>query len=249
MGTRDDDGRGRAARRERTDARRNRERLLAAAREVFAEEGPEASLNAIARRAGVGPGTLYRHFPNRQALLAAVLRDRVERLCGRAGELAAGQPPDAALAHWLALFLEHARDHQGMGGALLVQDARALGIDCHRMIHDAAAGLLDRARRRGTARADLAPDDLLRLVVGIALSTARDADEGQSARLLDLVLDAVFRPAPGDRRARSGGAGGSAAGGGECRRGEGCGRGERGPAGEGRAGGGWSVSRRKATAQ
>ncbi|MFH8371209.1 TetR/AcrR family transcriptional regulator [Streptomyces sp. NPDC018031] len=177
------------------DARRNRERLLAVAQEVFAEAGPDGSLNEIARRAGVGPGTLYRHFPTRQALLAAVLRDRVERLCAAAGESADALPPDEALARWLTLFLEHARVNQGMGGALLLHDADALGIDCHRLIRDAAAGLLGRAQRLGTARADLAPDDLLRLVIGIALSTARGEDAEQPARLLALVVDAV-RAAP-----------------------------------------------------
>lgn len=187
----DGDGAGRVARRERTDARRNRERLLAVAREVFAEAGPDASLNEIARRAGVGPGTLYRHFPTRQALLAAVLRDRVERLCDQAGELAAGRPPDDALGRWLALFLDHAREHQGMAGALLAQDAGALGIDCHRLILEAVTGLLERAQRLGTARPDLTPGDLLRLVVGIALSTAHGEDAEQPARLLALVLDAV----------------------------------------------------------
>ncbi|MBZ2407404.1 TetR/AcrR family transcriptional regulator [Streptomyces sp. L06] len=176
----------------RADARLNRERLVAAAREVFTEAGPEASLNEIARRAGVGPGTLYRHFPHRSALLAAVLRERIETLCGLAGTLRASHPADEALAGWLRAFLDHARDSQGLGGALLTEGPDTLGIDCHQLILDTAAGLLAEAQRHGTARAGLTADDLVHLVVGIALSTARGQDTQQPGRLLTLVLDAVY---------------------------------------------------------
>ncbi|GAA2451380.1 TetR/AcrR family transcriptional regulator [Streptomyces pulveraceus] len=175
----------------RTDARLNRERLVATAQDVFAELGPGASLNEIARRAGVGPGTLYRHFPNRSALLTAVLRDRIESLCGRAETLRSSESADDALAHWLRAFLTHARVNQGMGSALMIGEPDAPGLDCHQLILDAAAGLLTRAQQRGTARTDLTADDLVQLVVGIALSTARSEDEEQSERLLALVLDAV----------------------------------------------------------
>ncbi|MEE1752801.1 TetR/AcrR family transcriptional regulator [Streptomyces sp. SP18CS02] len=180
-----------AERPRRTDARLNRERLVATAREVFTELGPTASLNEIARRAGVGPGTLYRHFPNRTALLAAVLAERIETLCGEAEELLSSDSADDALARWLRAFLVHARVHHGMGSALMVEAPAALDFDCHQRIVEAAAGLLARAQRRGTARADLTADDLLQLVVGIALSTARDEDAEQPDRLLALVLDAV----------------------------------------------------------
>ncbi|RST01852.1 TetR/AcrR family transcriptional regulator [Streptomyces sp. WAC07149] len=175
----------------RTDARLNRERLVAAARDVFAEDGPGASLNEIARRAGVGPGTLYRHFPHRSALLTAVLEDRIGTLCAHAEDLLASEDADDALERWLRAFLAHARVHQGMGSALLLEPAGELGFDCHQRILDAAAGLLARARLHGTARADLTADDLLQLVVGIALSTARGGQAGQPERMLDLVLDAV----------------------------------------------------------
>ncbi|MEV7612482.1 TetR/AcrR family transcriptional regulator [Streptomyces sp. NPDC089799] len=175
----------------RTDARLNRERLVAAAREVFAESGPGASLNEIARRAGVGPGTLYRHFPNRSALLTAVLGDRIETLGAHADRLLASEDADDALEEWLRAFLAHARVNQGMGSALLVESAGELGFDCHRRILDMADGLLVRAQRHGTARADLTADDLLQLVVGIALSTAHSDRIGQPELLLDLVLDAV----------------------------------------------------------
>ncbi|MCM2388226.1 TetR/AcrR family transcriptional regulator [Streptomyces albipurpureus] len=182
---------------QRTDARLNRERLLATAQEVFAEAGPEASLNEIARRAGVGPGTLYRHFPNRSALLTAVLRDRIETLCETAEELLSAESADDALAQWLHGFLAHARLNKGMGGALMIEEPAALGIDCHQLILHSAAALLSRAQQQGTARADLSADDVIRLVVGIALSTARTEDPGQPDRLLALVLDAAHRPPQG----------------------------------------------------
>ncbi|MEU5884709.1 helix-turn-helix domain-containing protein [Spirillospora sp. NPDC047279] len=178
-----------AARPQRADARRNHERLLAAARETFAGEGPEASLNEIARRAGVGPGTLYRHFPTREALLAAVLRDRVLTLCGRAEKLAAAASPGEALDSWLRAFLRHARTDHGLTGYLMIEQPPDLGFDCHQAILDAAAGLLGRAQRDGSARPDLTPRDLLQLVTGIALSTAADAD--QADRLLAVMLDGL----------------------------------------------------------
>jgi AcrR family transcriptional regulator len=187
-------GNGRAVteRPQRADARRNQERLVAAARETFAEAGPEASLNEIARRAGVGPGTLYRHFPTRQALLSAVLQDRIRTLCGHAERLMTADAPYEALTEWLGAFLVHARVNQGLGSALMIEDLDGTGVDCHRRIRDAAAGLLGRAQESGTARADLSPEDLLQLVVGIALATARnDDDPEQPDRLLGVVLDAV----------------------------------------------------------
>jgi AcrR family transcriptional regulator len=181
------------ARPQRADARRNYERVVAAAHEVFAEAGPEASLNEIARRAGVGPGTLYRHFPTRHALLTAVLRDRIEALCGRADELLAAESPDAALAEWLRVFLANARSGQGLGSALMTGGPDELGFDCHQQIRDAAAELLTNAQRAGTARADLEPGDLLQLVVGIALTTTHTADTDEPSRLLSLVLDVIPR--------------------------------------------------------
>ncbi|MFC5746772.1 TetR/AcrR family transcriptional regulator [Actinomadura rugatobispora] len=177
----------------RADARRNRERIVEAARETFAAEGPGASLNEIARRAGIGPGTLYRHFPNRAALQAAVLQDRIERLCARAAELRETASPDEALALWLRAFLAHARTDHGLAGQLMVDGRGGLGIDCHQMIRDAAASVLDRARSAGAARPDVSPADMIDLVVGVALAAGEPdpADPGRPERLLGLVLDAL----------------------------------------------------------
>ncbi|MDI2128301.1 TetR/AcrR family transcriptional regulator [Yinghuangia seranimata] len=188
----------------RADARLNRERVLAAAREVFAESGPDASLNEIARRAGVGPGTLYRHFPNRQALLAAVIQERVDALCAHAGRLAEpgpeGPTADAALAEWLAAFLAHARLNHGIGAAAMAAHDEEFGADCHGRIFAAAASVLERAQREGTARSDVTVDDLVQLVVGLALSANQYGDEAQPARLLALVLDGVHGVAGQARR-------------------------------------------------
>lgn len=183
----------------RADAVRNRERIVAAARETFAEAGPDASLNEIARRAGVGPGTLYRHFSGRPELLAAVLKGRIDTLCTRAQDLLTADSAGAALAEWLGAFLDHARVNQGLGGALMLEEleaAGALGTDCHQRILDAAAALLTRAQESGAARRDLSPADLLQLVVGVAMSiphkqTSPVNDPEQPERLLGLVLDAT----------------------------------------------------------
>lgn len=187
-----------AARQPRADALRNRERIVAAAREAYAEAGPEASLNEIARRSGVGPGTLYRHFPSRAALLTAVLKDRIDALCGRAEELIAADSThsaDEALDDWLRAFLAHARVHHGLGGALMVEELEApdgLGFDCHQRIRDTATSLLTRAQNEGTARKDLLPADMVQLVVGIALSApGSTTDPDQPDRLLTLALDAI----------------------------------------------------------
>jgi AcrR family transcriptional regulator len=177
----------------RAHARRNHARVVAAAREVFAEAGPEASLNEIARRAEVGPGTLYRHFPTRRALQIAVLRDRIEALCGRGDELLTSAAPDDALAEWLRAFLAHARSGQGLGGAVMTAAQDELGFDCHERIRDTAARLLGNAQHSGSARDDLPPGDLLQLVVGIALATAQVDDADEPDRLLGIVIDAVLQ--------------------------------------------------------
>src|SRR5215216_6625186 len=103
----------------RADARRNRDRLIAAAREAFAERGAEASLDDIARRAGVGPGTLYRHFPTRLTLIEAVYRDGVEALCAEARDLMSSPSPGEALATWLRSVLSYAGEKRGLATALM----------------------------------------------------------------------------------------------------------------------------------
>ncbi|NKY35125.1 TetR/AcrR family transcriptional regulator [Nocardia speluncae] len=175
----------------RADAQRNYERMLSAAAETFAEEGPDASLNEIARRAKVGPGTLYRHFPNRQALLAAVLRERIEALGARAEELMSTTDPDNALREWLRAFLTHARADHGLGGAALTEPVD-LGFDCHARIHEAAHAVVAHAQHAGSVRADVHARDVVQLIVGIALTTSRGSDSDRPEHLLGLVTDALY---------------------------------------------------------
>jgi AcrR family transcriptional regulator len=180
----------------RADARRNRDHLLAVARAAFNEAGPDASMVEIARRAGVGQGTLYRHFPTRAALLRAVLADRIDTLCRQAAELSDTASADDALDAWLRLFLAHARLNQGLAGAFMVEGPEASVADCHQTIMNTAADLLGRAQQTGTARQGLDPDDLVQLVVGIALATAHADGGDQADRLLTLALGAVHRTPP-----------------------------------------------------
>src|SRR5215212_3623398 len=125
----------------RADARRNRDRLIAAARDAFAEHGAEASLDDIARRAGVGPGTLYRHFPTRMDLMEAVYRDGVEGLCAEANALLSAPSPGDALATWLRSFLGYVATKRGLASALMAiagDEKPSFFVACHGMIEEAA---------------------------------------------------------------------------------------------------------------
>jgi AcrR family transcriptional regulator len=174
----------------RSHAQRNYDRILAAATAVFAESGPDASLNEVARRAGVGPGTLYRHFPNRQSLQLAVLRERIEALCRRGEDLLSASDADAALAEWLQALLLHARNDQGLGAAALTGPIGS-NFDCREGIRQAVAKLLARAQREGTVRNDCSADDLIQLVAGIGLAAADSSDADQPDRLLGIAIDGL----------------------------------------------------------
>ncbi|MDY7106251.1 MAG: helix-turn-helix domain-containing protein [Actinomycetota bacterium] len=171
----------------RSDARRNRERLVAAAAEVIAECGPDASLNEIAQRAGVGAGTLYRHFPTRDELLVAVFTGRIDTLCALAGELVAARDPDEALTAWLDAFLVHCLTDRGLAETISRAGLDS-DLDCAAKMRGAAAGLVDGARAAGAVRADVEATDVLELVIGIALA-APDADRAE--RLLALTRRAL----------------------------------------------------------
>ena len=187
----------------RADARRNRELLMAAALEAFTERGADdTSLEEIARRAGVGIGTLYRHFPGRTALLEAVYTDQVAALCQRAGELAASRSPGAALAAWMREMVEFGATKQNLTSALAAdydKDAPVFSA-CRDDLLAAATALLIRAQQAGAVRPDVRPLDLLRLSHGVAAATARGDDPEQAERLLSLMLNGVFTdPAGGSR--------------------------------------------------
>jgi AcrR family transcriptional regulator len=173
----------------RADARRNRERIVAVAGTAIAEHGADASLEEIARRAGVGSATLHRHFPTRQALLEAVFRDRVEALCALARSTAADLPPGPALAAWLRAVGRHAAVNRGLAASLLRGADPSLGASCHAMITAAGEELLTAARRAGDVRADVDVVDLLKLAN--ALSLATEGDPAEADRLLTLALAGI----------------------------------------------------------
>ena len=180
----------------RADARRNRELLLAAALAAFTERGADdTSLEEIARRAGVGIGTLYRHFPGRTALLEAVYTDQVAALCQRAGELLATEPPGAALAAWVRELAEFSATKQNLTSALAAdyggKDAPVLS-SARDDLRAAATALLTRAQQAGAVRPDVQPLDLLRLSHGVAAATAGAADADQAERLLSLMLGGLL---------------------------------------------------------
>ncbi|WP_242427762.1 TetR/AcrR family transcriptional regulator [Streptomyces sp. Root431] len=178
----------------RADARRNLDKIVAAAGAVIAERGAEASLEEVARRAGVGSATLHRHFPSRQALLEAVFKDRVETLCAKADDLLADPEadPGQALATWLHAVAAHAVANRGLGSSLMRDADPALGETCHDMITTAGDALLARARAAGAVRPGVTVTRLLKLVGAIALATERDADGPAEAELLlRLAIDGV----------------------------------------------------------
>jgi AcrR family transcriptional regulator len=189
------------ARAQRKDAARNRETLLAAAGEVYGERGVESSLEEIARRAGVGIGTLYRHFPSRDSLNEAVYRREVELLCDNAGELLAGNEPVDALSAWMRRFAGYVARKRGMAMAL----KSALGPDnelfshSHKRIKDALGSLVDAAVASGQIRSDVDCDDLLRAMSGICMATDSPGWSERSGRLVDLLVDGLRYGAPATR--------------------------------------------------
>jgi AcrR family transcriptional regulator len=183
------------ARRPRADAKRNRERILEVAKEVFTRVGATASLDDIARRSGIGSGTLYRHFPTRDALIEAVYRSEVEKLAAAGPRFAATLPPLEALRAWMLLFIDHvagkmlivpAMDTVAGGSSRLIVGARSL-------IRAAFAALAQRAIASGDLRRDIDPNDLVRALVGI-FHTAYEPGWEQTARRLVDILIAGSRP-------------------------------------------------------
>src|SRR5690242_19791737 len=156
-------------RKPRADAIRNRERVLEAAKAVFSTGGAEASLEAVARRAGVGIGTLYRHFPTREALYEAVYRREVDHLAGLAERLRAEAGPTEALRRWLRSNVEFVATKKGMSAALALAAHKPSELAAYSFdrLTEAAGTLLDRAVAAGEIRPDVGPEDLLRTLLGI----------------------------------------------------------------------------------
>jgi len=180
----------------RADARRNREQLLRAAAETFAEQGVEASLDEIARRAGVGIGTLYRHFPSRDALIADVYRAEVERLCGDANALLHADPVVGGLETWMHQFVDYAATKRGMAHALrsMVGDQSELFDYSRGLMHDAVRRLVTAAVEAGQVRSDANADDLLRGLSGFCMASEDPGWQDQAHRLVTLLVDGLRYP-------------------------------------------------------
>jgi AcrR family transcriptional regulator len=196
------------ARRPRADAQRNRDKLLAAATEAFAEQGDDVALEVIAARAGVGIGTLYRHFPNRDALVAAAYRPEVGALCAAAADRLAGQPADQALRAWLERFADYIATKRAMGNALRSAGASdsPLFAEAREQIHGALRLLLDAGAADGTLRADVDPKDVVRVINGIWYLPAGPRWREDVGRMLDLVTDGLRYGAPDRAQQRTRGA-------------------------------------------
>jgi len=187
----------------RADAQRNRARLLDVAVHVFAHDGAEAPLEMIARQAGVGIGTLYRHFPTREALIEAAYRNELARLCEAATDLLVTSRPEVALREWMARFLAYMMTKRGMADALRAVIASGGNpYEQSRLRLLEAIGVLVRAGvATGTIRADVKPIDILAGLSGVSLAAA---DSLQGERLLDLLLDGLrYGACPIDRCVRT----------------------------------------------
>jgi AcrR family transcriptional regulator len=188
-------GAGRPAR---ADARRNRDKLLVAARAAFAAADDTVALETIAQQAGVGVGTLYRHFPTREALVEAVYAAELDDVATSAPALLAEFPPERALRAWMDRYAAFVATKRGMVDTLRATRAsgRLTTPATRERITAAIATILTEGARTGALRADVDPKDVTTMILGVLLSTAGDSTPEQTGRLLDLVVDAV-RPLAG----------------------------------------------------
>jgi AcrR family transcriptional regulator len=182
-------------RKPRADAQRNRERILEVAKQEFTRSGANASLEEIAKKARVGPGTLYRHFPTREELLVAVYRSEMEKLAAAERTFADTLPPVEALRAWLLLFVDAIETKQIIAPVLntLVGDPKKVFEASYAQLQGAIRALVKRAIKSGDIRKDLDPSDLLRVLVGVA-HVATSPDWQQSARRLVEILILGARP-------------------------------------------------------
>ena len=184
-----------AQRKPRTDALRNRERILEVAKGAFTRHGADASLDDIAKQAGVGAGTLYRHFPTRDALIEAVYRSEVDKLAAAAHGFAAAMSPVEALRAWLLLFVDYIAAKHIIAPALnsVAGGSSRLYEGSRSMVQGAIEELVKRAKKSGDVRRDVDASDLLRAVIGVSY-VASGGDWQQSARRLVDILMAGSRP-------------------------------------------------------
>ena len=177
----------------RADARRNREKLLAVAADAFATSGVDSSLEAIARQAGVGVGTLYRHFPTRDALIAATYRREVDQLCSLAGELHQTMAADIALRTWMDGFVRYAATKRGMGEALreVMASNSELFSETRTRLIDSIDSLVDAGIAAGSIREDATGLDVLSLLGAVFMVREGPEHDAQTTRILDLVTDGL----------------------------------------------------------
>src|SRR5580700_8347477 len=182
-------------RRPRADAERNRARLLDAARAAFASGQVPVTLEQIARDAGVGIGTLYRHFPTREALVEALYRKELADLCAAAGELLESQAPERALRAWMDVFADYVAAKQEMADTLrAVFAAGSVTVSQAREeLTVAVATIVDAGVADGTLRDDVRPEDVVAMIVGALTATSLAGGQQQRARMFDLLVDAVRR--------------------------------------------------------
>jgi AcrR family transcriptional regulator len=174
----------------RADAQRNRERLLEVAVQAFSHDGADAPLDAIAKEAGVGIGTLYRHFPTRDALVEAAYRNQLARLCDSTGELLASSRPDVALREWMGRFIDYMAAKRGMADALraVIASGGNPYEQSRARLLDAVTTLATAGVAAGTIRDGVEPIDILTSLSGLSLAAV---EPGQSDRLLDLLMDGL----------------------------------------------------------
>jgi AcrR family transcriptional regulator len=185
-------------RKPRADARRNRERLIEVAKAAFADAGPDVSLDEIARRAAVGIGTLYRHFPTRDAIVEAVYRREVQQLADAATRLLGSLSPGEALHAWMRLFIDYIATKKVMAPALgaMVGGASELYASSGARITDAISLLVDRASASGDIR-PVDPTDLLRALVGFTYVNIGPDWEASARRLIDILMNGLQPPRSG----------------------------------------------------
>jgi AcrR family transcriptional regulator len=191
------DGKPAEGRAPRADARRNRERLLDSAVRAFTTVGLDATLDTIAKDAGVGIGTLYRHFPTRDALIEAAYRNELTRLCDAVPDLLRSTEPDAALRGWMDRYIDYMTTKRGMAAALqAVIDSGGNPYEHSRdRLMRAIEEMLSAGARAGTLRGDVEPADVFAALRGVSLSAGAPQQRDQAGRLLDLLL-AGLRPLP-----------------------------------------------------
>ena len=185
-------------RKPRADAARNRERVLEAAKKVFSAGGPEASLEAVARAAGVGIGTLYRHFPTREALFEAVYRREVQQLADLAERLKEEAEPVEALRQWMRSNVRFVATKKGMSAALALAAYKPSDLFSYSFDHltRAAGGLLDGAIAAGEIRKDISAEDLIRALVGMCYMNDQPGWQKSVLCLVDVFVDGLRNRRP-----------------------------------------------------